>query len=157
SLYKRLGKLQDAQVEAALGAADELSTSQERRFNKLRNETVDLVKSLRLNNNRIEALVDQMYGINRRLLSLEGKILRLAEAHGVARLDFLKQYFGNELDPNWLRRVGRLTGSGWKEFAIEERDKVKTLRDEVQTLAQETRQSISDFRRIVGTVQKGER
>ena len=74
ALYKRLGKLQDAQVEAALGA-DELSTSQERRFNKLRNETVDLVKSLRLNNNRIEALVDQMYGINRRLLSLEGKLL----------------------------------------------------------------------------------
>lgn len=156
ALYKRLGKLQDAQVEAALGA-DELSTSQERRFHKLRNETVDLVKSLRLNNNRIEALVDQMYGINRRLLSLEGKLLRLAESRGVDRVDFLKQYFGNELDPNWLRRVGRLTGSGWKEFAHDEKDKVRELRDEIQTLAQETRQSIFDFRRIVQTVQKGER
>jgi RNA polymerase primary sigma factor len=156
ALYKRLGKLQDAQVEAALGA-DELSTSQERRFNKLRNETVDLVKGLRLNNNRIEALVDQMYGINRRLLSLEGKLLRLAEARGVDRIDFLKQYFGNELDPNWLRRVGRLTGSGWKDFAHDEKDKVRELRDEIQSLAQETRQSIADFRRIVQTVQKGER
>src|SRR5262245_6172549 len=156
ALYKRLGKLQDAQVEAALGA-EELSTSQERRFQKLRNETVDLVKSLRLNNNRIEALVDQMYGINRRLLSLEGKLLRLAEARGVDRIDFLRQYFGNELDPNWLRRVGRLTGTGWKEFAHDEKDKVRELRDEIQTLAQETRQSISDFRRIVQTVQKGER
>jgi len=156
ALYKRLGKLQDAQVEAALGA-DELSTSQERRFNKLRNETVDLVKSLRLNNNRVEALVDQMYGINRRLLSLEGKILRLAEARGVDRMDFLKQYLGNELDPNWLRRVGRLTGMGWKDFAHDEKDKVRDLRDEIQTLAQETRQSIADFRRIVQTVQKGER
>jgi RNA polymerase primary sigma factor len=156
ALYKRLGKLQDAQVEAALGA-EELSTSQERRFQKLRNETVDLVKSLRLNNNRIEALVDQMYGINRRLLSLEGRLLRLAEAQGVDRVDFLKQYFGNELDPNWVRRVGRLTGTGWKDFAHEERDRIKTLRDEIQTLAQETRQSISDFRRIVQTVQKGER
>jgi RNA polymerase primary sigma factor len=155
-LYKKLGKLQDAQVEAALGA-DELSTSQERRFNKLRNETVDLVKGLRLNNNRIEALVDQMYGINRRLVSLEGRLLRLAEAHGVDRSDFLKQYFGNELDPNWVRRVGRLTGTGWKDFAHDERDKVKALRDDVQSLAQETRQSISDFRRIVHTVQKGER
>ena len=115
ALYKRLGRLQDAQVEAALGA-DELSTSQERRFKKLRNETVDLVKKLRLNNNRIEALVDQMYGINRRLSSLEGKLLRLAEAHGVERADFLKQYFGNELDPNWVRRVGRLTGHGLEEF-----------------------------------------
>jgi RNA polymerase primary sigma factor len=156
ALYKRLGRLQDAQVEAALGA-DELSTSQERRFNKLRNETVDLVKGLRLNNNRIEALVDQMYGINRRLLSLEGKLLRLAEAHGVDRVDFLKQYIGNELDPNWLRRVGRLIGVGWRDFAQNERDKIRDLRDEIQSLAQETRQSITDFRRIVQTVQKGER
>ena len=156
-LYKKLGKLQDAQVEAALGSADELSTSQERRFNKLRSETVDLVKSLRLNNNSIEALIDQMYGINRRLISLEGRLLRLAEANGVDRVDFLKEYFGNELDPNWLRRVGRLSRTGWKEFAAEERDRVRELREEVQLVAQETRQSISDFRRIVGTVQKGER
>jgi RNA polymerase primary sigma factor len=156
TLYKKLGKLQDAQVEAALGA-EEFSTGQERRFVKLRNETVELVKGLRLNNNRIEALVDQMYGINRRLLSLEGRLLRLAEAHGVDRTDFLKQYFTNELDPNWVRRVGRLTGTGWKDFAHEERDKIKDLRDTIQALAQETRQSISDFRRIVQTVQKGER
>ena len=156
NLYKKLGKLQDASVEAAL-SADELSTGQERRFKKLRSETVDLVKSLKLNNNRIEALVDQMYGINRRLVSLEGRLLRLAEAHGVERLDFLKQHFGNELDPNWARRVGRLSGPGWKDFVQEERDRVKQYRDEIQTLAQEMRQSITDFRRIVHTVQKGER
>ncbi len=155
-LYKKLGKLQDASVEAAL-ASDELSTGQERRFKKLRNETMDLVKSLKLNNNRIEALVDQMYGINRRLVGLEGKLLRLAESHGVERAEFLKQYFGNELDPNWARRVGRLTGLGWHDFVTDERDKIKTLRDEIQQLAQETRQSVSEFRRNVQTVQKGER
>jgi RNA polymerase primary sigma factor len=155
-LYKKLGKLQDASVEAAL-ASDELSTGQERRFKKLRNETMDLVKSLKLNNNRIEALVDQMYGINRRLVGLEGKLLRLAESHGVDRSDFLKQYFGNELDPNWARRVGRLSGLGWHEFVTDERDKIKALRDEIQQLAQETRQSVSEFRRNVQTVQKGER
>jgi len=156
SLYKKLGRLQDASVEAALGA-DELSTSQERRFKKLRNETMDLVKSLKLNNNRIEALVDQMYGINRRLVSLEGRLLRLAEAHGVDRADFLKEHFGNELDPNWARRVGRLTRSGWKDFVADERDKVKAHRDEIQSLAQEMRTSIVEYRRIVQTVQKGER
>ncbi|MBI3678220.1 MAG: RNA polymerase sigma factor RpoD [Proteobacteria bacterium] len=156
SLYKKLGKLQDASVEAALGA-DELSTSQERRFKKLRNETVDLVKSLKLNNNRIEALVDQMYGINRRLVSLEGRLLRLAEAHGVDRGDFLKEHFGNELDPNWARRVGRLSRVGWKDFVADERDKVNAIRDEIQTLAQEMRTSIVEYRRIVHTVQKGER
>ena len=156
NLYKKLGRLQDASVEAALGA-DELSTGQERRFKKLRNDTVDLVKSLKLNNNRIESLVDQMYGINRRLVSLEGRLLRLAEAHGVAREDFLKEHFHNELDPNWARRVGRLSRTGWKDFVSDERDKIHNLRDEIQTLAQEMRQSISDYRRIVQTVQKGER
>jgi len=156
ALYKKLGRLQDASVEAAL-ASDELSTGQERRFKKLRNETMDLVKGLKLNNNRIEALVDQMYGINRRLVSLEGRLLRLAEAHGVAREDFLKEHFGNELDPHWSRRVGRLSRMGWKEFVAEERDKINTHRDEIQALAQETRQSITEFRRNVQTVQKGER
>jgi RNA polymerase primary sigma factor len=156
SLYKRLGRLQDASVEAAL-ASDELSSGQERRYKKLRAETVELVKSLKLNNNRIEALVDQMYGINRRLVSIEGRLLRLAEAHGVDRVDFLKQHFGNELDPNWARRVGRLSGLGWHDFVHEERERIRQYRDETQTLAQEMRQSISDFRRIVHTVQKGER
>ena len=157
NLYKKLGKLQDASVEAALGSAEDLSTSQERRFKKLRNDTVDLVKGLKLNNNRIEALVDQMYGINRRLVSLEGRLLRLAEAHGVDRADFLKEHFGNELDPQWARRVGRLTRHGWKDFVQDERDRIAALRDEIQSLAQETRQSIVEYRRIVHTVQKGER
>ena len=156
NLYKKLGKLQDASVEAAL-ASDELSTGQERRFKKLRNETMDLVKSLKLNNNRIEALVDQMYGINKRLVGLEGKLLRLAESHGVERAEFLKQYFGNELDPNWARRVGRLSGIGWRDFVTDERDKIKVLRDDIQAMASETRQSVSEFRRNVQTVQKGER
>ncbi|MEY4708819.1 MAG: hypothetical protein RJB58_2542 [Pseudomonadota bacterium] len=156
NLYKKLGKLQDASVEAAL-ASDELSTGQERRFKKLRNETMDLVKSLKLNNNRIEALVDQMYGINKRLVGLEGKLLRLAESHGVERSEFLKQYFGNELDPNWTRRVGRLSGLGWHDFVTDERDKIKALRDDIQAMASETRQSVSEFRGNVQTVQKGER
>ena len=156
NLYKKLGKLQDASVEAAL-ASDELSTGQERRFKKLRNETMDLVKSLKLNNNRIEALVDQMYGINKRLVGLEGKLLRLAESHGVERAEFLKQYFGNELDPNWARRVGRLSGLGWHDFVTDERDKIKVLRDDIQAMASETRQSVAEFRRNVQTVQKGER
>jgi len=154
--YKKLGKLQDAEVEAHM-SSEELSSSQDRRFKKLKNETVDLVKSLRLNNARIEALVEQMYSINKRLVMLESRLLRLAEAHGVAREDFLKEYDGEELDPNWIRRVGRLTRRGWKEFAQDERDKARDLRTEIQTLAQEMRQPITEFKRIVRTVQKGER
>jgi RNA polymerase primary sigma factor len=83
--------------------------------------------------------------------------LRLAESHGVPREEFLKQYFGNELDPNWLRRVSRLKGKGWTDFCKDERDQVKELRQEIQTLASETGLDISEYRRIVATVQKGER
>jgi len=98
-----------------------------------------------------------MYSINKRLVMLESRLLRLAEAHGVAREDFLKEYEGEELDPNWSRRVGRLTRRGWKEFAADEREKVRDLRTEIQTLAQEMRQPITEFKRIVRTAQKGER
>jgi RNA polymerase primary sigma factor len=110
-----------------------------------------------LNNNRIEALVEQMYSINKRMIMIESRLLRLAESHGVAREDFLKEYEGEELDPNWIRRVGRLTRRGWKEFASDERDRARDLRTEIQTLAQEMRQPITEFKRIVRTVQKGER
>ena len=87
----------------------------------------------------------------------EGRMLRLAESHGIPREEFLKQYFGNELDPNWLRRVSRLKGKGWAGFTKDERDQVKDLRQEIQTLASETGLDIAEYRRIVSGVQKGER
>jgi len=154
--YKKLGRLQDAQVEAQL-AKDDLSSGQERRFKKFRQEVVDLVKGVRFNNNRIEQLVGKMYEINRGLVSLEGKLLRLAESHGVPRSAFLKEYYGNEMDPEWARRVGRLAGPGWKDFALDEKDRIKEVRGEIQALAVQMRQPVSEFRTLVLTVQKGER
>ncbi|MEQ8747802.1 RNA polymerase sigma factor RpoD [Pyruvatibacter sp.] len=154
--YKKLRRLQDQLVEARLANSD-LSTAQIKRLGKLTAEIVEQVKSLQLNNARIESLVEQLYAINKRLVSLEGQLMRLAESHGVPRGEFLKQYFENELDPNWSRRVGRLKGKGWKDFVGEERDSVKDIRTEIQGLAQETGVEITEFRRIVNTVQKGER
>jgi RNA polymerase primary sigma factor len=154
--YKKLRRLQDQLVEARLNS-DDLSTSQQKRLKKLTADIVEQVKNLQLNNARIEALVEQLYAINKRLVSLEGGLMRLAESHGVPRAEFLKQYFENELDPNWARRVGRLKGKGWKDFVGEERDSVKDIRTEIQGLAQETGVEITEFRRIVNTVQKGER
>ncbi|MEQ9143714.1 MAG: RNA polymerase sigma factor RpoD [Parvibaculaceae bacterium] len=154
--YKKLRRLQDQRHELAL-QNDELSTSQERRHKKLKEDVIEEVKSLALNNNRIDSLVDQLYSINKRLMGLEGRLMRAADSHGVSREDFLQQYYNNELDPNWTRRVGRLKGKGWADFVKKEKDLIKEIRDQIQELAAETGLDISEYRRIVHTVQKGER
>ncbi|GGA96802.1 RNA polymerase sigma factor RpoD [Brucella endophytica] len=155
--YKKLRKLQDQQVEGRLAATGELSTSQERRYKELKDQLITAVKSLSLNQNRIESLVEQLYDINKRLVQNEGKLLRLAESYGVRREEFLREYQGSELDPNWVERIGVLPSRGWKEFAKNEVRAIQNLRAEIQNLAQETAISIGEFRRIVNQVQKGER
>ena len=154
--YKKLRKLQDQVVERAL-KNDQLSSGQEKRYKALKDEIVVEVKSLSLNNNRIESLVETLYDINKKLLGYEGRLLRLAESYGVKREDFLDEYQGAELDPNWLRRVGRLKKKGWADFIRDERGMVKELRSEIHNLAAETGLQTTEFRRIVHIVQKGER
>ena len=154
--YKKLRKLQDQLVERAL-RNDVLSSGQEKRYKALKDEIVAEIKSLSLNANRIESLVETLYDINRKLLGYEGRMLRLAESYGVKRDDFIGEYQSNELDPNWLRRVGRLKKRGWADFVHDERGLIKEVRQEIQNLAAETGLQISEFRRIVHIVQKGER
>ena len=152
-IYKSLRKLQDQEVAEATA----LSTSQERRYKKLREELITLVKSLSLNAARIEALVEQLYDINKKLISLEGKLMRMAETYRIPREEFLKEYHGEELDGGWTKRVGRLKKFGWMRFIAEEKDTVHALRNEIHTLAADTGLQISELRRIVAMVQKGER
>jgi len=154
--YKRLRKLQEQDIELRL-KSDSLSPSQERKYKKLKDEIITAVKSLRLNQARIDSLVDQLYEINKRLVGLEGRMMRLAESHGVARDDFLKNYFGSELDPRWLNRVSKLSAKGWKNLVAKDKEKVKDLRGSIHTLAAETGLEIGEFRKIVHSVQKGER
>jgi RNA polymerase primary sigma factor len=154
--YKKLRKLQDQEVERAL-RNDTLSSGQEKRYKVLKDEIVAEIKSLSLNANRIESLVETLYDINKKLLGYEGRLLRLAESYGVKREDFLDEYQTNELDPNWLRRVGRLKKRGWADFVRDERGLIKEIRTEIHNLAAETGLQISEFRRIVHIVQKGER
>ncbi|MEZ5809870.1 MAG: RNA polymerase sigma factor RpoD [Rhizobiaceae bacterium] len=157
STYKKLRKLQDQQVENRLGDGEKLSTSQQRRYKQLKEELITSVKSLSLNNARIEALVEQLYDINKRLVRNEGRLLRLAESYGVARTEFLENYQGSELDPDWTKRVAGLSGKGWKDFAKGEKANIQELRTEIQSLASETGIAITEFRKIVNQVQKGER
>jgi RNA polymerase primary sigma factor len=154
--YKRLRRLQDQDIENRL-KNQSLSPAQERKYKKLKEEIIAEVKSLRLNQARIDSLVDQLYEINRRLLGYEGRMMRLAESHGVAREDFLKNYFGSELDPRWLNRVSKLSAKGWKNLVARDKDRVKDLRTHIQELAGETGLEIQEFRKIVHMVQKGER
>ncbi|MEQ8402698.1 MAG: RNA polymerase sigma factor RpoD [Roseitalea porphyridii] len=157
SIYAKLRKLQDQQVENALADGEMLTSSQKRRYKQLQDELIEQVKLLSLNNQRIDALVEQLYAINKRLMQNEGKLLRLAESYGVGREEFLKQYQGTELDPNWLEGVGKLGSPAWSEFSAKERARVADIRAEIQELATETGISIPEFRRIVNRVQKGER
>ena len=154
--YKRLRRLQDQDIQFQL-KRQSLSPAQERNYKKLQNEIMGEVKSLRLNQARIDALVEQLYDINKRLVGYEGNMLRLAESHGVIREDFLKNYVGSELDPLWLNRVSRLSAKGWKNFVAEDKDRIKELRANIHTLASETGLEIGEFRKILHMVQKGER
>ena len=155
--YVKLRKLQDQQVEARLAATGTLTNAQERRYKELKEGLISAVKSLSLNQNRIDLLVEQLYDINKRLVENEGKLLRMAVNRGVKRDDFLQHYHGAELDPNWMKSIGNLSGKGWKEFASRDGDDIRGLRSEIQSLATETGISIAEFRRIVHMVKKGER
>jgi len=156
SEYKRLRRLQDQDIALRL-KSDALTPAQERKYKKLKEEIITEVKSLRLNQARIDSLVEQLYDINKRLVGYEGRLMRLAESHGVTREDFLRQYQGSELDPRWLNRVSKLSAKGWKALVAKDKEKIKEHRTQIHTLAGETGLEIGEFRKIVHMVQKGER
>jgi RNA polymerase primary sigma factor len=153
--FKRLRRLQDQDIHNKLHN-ESLSPAQERKYKKLKKEIITEVKSLRLNQARIDALVEQLYDINKRLVGHEGRLMRLAESHGVSREDFLRNYQGSELDPHWLNRVSKVSARGWKSFVARDKDRIKELRGNIHALATETGLEIGEFRKIVHMVQKGE-
>ena len=154
--YKRLHRLQDQRINA-LQKGEPLPRVTERRYEKLKAEIIENVKRIRLNNTRIEYLVEQLYEINRRLVADEGRLLRLAESGGVKRSEFLQQYFGNELAADWLERLQTLPGRGWERFIEKHGAEIAKLRSNIAHVAAEAKLPISEFRRIVQTVQRGER
>ncbi len=155
-IYGKMRTLQDSHTETQL-AAEELNAKEVKKLKALRSEVILIVKSLALNNSRIESLIEQLYDINKSLMRTEGRLMRLAESYGVKRDEFLKAYYGSELDPDWANKVADLSGSGWSEFVRRELDVIEELRGEIQTLAAESGVDISEYRRIVHKVKKGER
>jgi RNA polymerase primary sigma factor len=154
--YQHLRRLQDQDIQFKLKSTT-LSPAQECKYKKLKEEIIAEVKSLRLNQARIDSLIEQLYDINKRLVGFEGRMMRLAESHGVSREDFLKNYIGSELDPRWLDRVSKLSARGWKNLVARDKDCIKDLRSQIHSLAEETGLEIQEYRKIVQMVQKGER
>ena len=155
SLYKKFSRLQNSRMDA-MSIGSDFSNSDERKYQKLREELTAEVESVQFHASKIEFLVDQLYAYNRRLTALGGQMLRLAERHRVPRKDFLDRYMGHELDENWLESVG-VIDKKWTAFATVEAEPVERIRAEVSEIAQATGMSLSEFRRIVNTVQKAER
>jgi RNA polymerase primary sigma factor len=154
--YKKFQRLQITRMEAMQGVG-EFKDSQEKRYVKLRQELIELMEDVHLNNDRIEALVDQLYGLNQRLVRLEGKLMRLATTSRIRREDFLENYRGFELDPDWIKRCKKMPTKNWQRFAEKYKDDVKDIREEVSGVSGAVGLPIGEFRRIVGIVQKGER
>ena len=154
--YKKLRKLQDKRNEFKKQKKD-LTSRQLDTYNEYSSELKDLMKKLSLNPNRIEALPDHLYDINKRLVDLEISLWKLANSSGIDRKDFLKEYHGNELDPTWINRVVRLKRDGWQNFVKENRKNIKSIFADIHDLSDETGLEIEEFRKIVLKVQKGER
>jgi RNA polymerase primary sigma factor len=155
--YGKMRKMQDRHAEDRIAGNAPATAADLKKLEGLRSEVITDVKSLSLNQSRIESLVEQLYDINKRLVRLEGRLLRLAESYGVKRENFLEAYYGSELEQNWIETVATLSGKGWAEFAKREADTANELRGDIQTLATETGLDIAEYRRIVHKVQKGER
>jgi len=155
-IHKRLRRLQDQRINA-LQKGETLPRATERRYEKLKAAIIEDVKRVRLNNTRIEDLVEQLYEVNRRLVADEGRLLRLAESAGIKRAEFLQHYLGDELGANWLDRVGTVSGRGWVKLAEKHAAEVAKLRAAVAQVAAEAKLPIAEFRRVVQTVQRGER
>jgi len=155
--YTRLAEMQDDRMEAALTSEATFSLDQEVEYQRLRTEIVTLVNSMHLHNNRIEALVDQLYGINRKIMSLDSAMVKLSDKARVNRREFIDEYKGHELDPDWMERVSALTTRGWDVLTGDSRPQVEEVRGEMAEIGQYIGVDISEFRRVVQQVQKGEK
>ncbi|WP_448190005.1 RNA polymerase sigma factor RpoD [Azospirillum sp. sgz301742] len=154
--YDKLHKVHEQRL-TAMQRGEDVTKQSDKKYEKLKAEMVELMNTVRLNNQRIEQLVEQLYGLNRKLTGYEGKLLRMATECRVKREDFLNQYFGHELDPNWLERIRGLNPKTWGKYAEKYGAEITKTREAVGGIADESRVPINEFRRIVSTVQKGEK
>ncbi len=155
--YVKLSEMQDSRISATLNEDGTFSDKAEKKYQKLRAEIVELVNELHLHNNRIEALIDQLYGINRRIMQIDSAMVKLADQARINRREFVEAYRGRELDPTWLEEMAGKSGRGWQMLIERSTDKIEDLRAEMAQVGTYVGLDIPEFRRIVQQVQKGEK
>ena len=154
-IHKTLQKTQEKRLDFIL-AGKPVPKVIENAYQKMKTELIGYINNVRLNNGRIEQLIDQLYGLNQAMINAEGKMLRVAERCKISRVDFLKTYYGKENNPAWMGTIAAKSAN-WKKFSVVMASHVKPLRDQVSSISEKTGLPIAEFRRIVGIVQKGER
>ena len=155
--YEALAEMQETRMSATLNVKNKFSEKAEDKYQSLRLKIVDLVNSLHLHSNRIEALIDQLYGINRRIMSIDSQMVKLADQARINRREFIEAYRDRELDPTWLKDISSKTGKGWSALMERSKPKIEELRGEMAQVGQYIGLDISEFRRLVSQVQKGEK
>ena len=154
--YAKLNRAQE-KLLGVVQAGGSVTSSAGKRIDKLRHELVDLMEGIHINNNRLDYLMENMYDFNRKLIANEGQLLRMAVKAKVKRTEFLNEYYSHELDPNWVEHVSTLKGKGWSDFVKNNKDAILETRHELSEISNEVSLPIGEFRRVVTTVQKGER
>ena len=150
--YQKLKKVQDQRL-AAVRAAKPVAASTEKKFEKIKQELIAKMEEVQLNPARIEMLVDQLNDYNGRLITFEGKMLRLALSSRIKREDFLDVFKTSESDPRWLDKV---SGKGWDDFKEKHAAEIKSIQASISALADEIGMPIFEYRRVCSMVKKGE-
>lgn len=154
--YKKMQKVQNERMDL-LQRGRKADPALDKKYETHKREMIGLMNEVRLHNARIDQLIDRLYRMNREMVSLEGRLLRLAVDSGVKREEFLEHYYGHEVNPRWISNLRKLKGKGWTKFADKHEDEIQIIREQISSISEESMLPVSEFRRIVGTVQKGER
>ena len=152
--FKEISTLSDRRI-ARLRKGEPLVIRSENRLIDLRIILIEQMEKIYLNHNRQEELIDQMYGLNRQITSIEGKLLRLAEGSGIKRKDFIKSWVGNEINHNWVLKPGN--SKSWDKFTDNHNDEIVSICDQVFDFVNNISLPIQEFKKLIQIVQRGER
>jgi RNA polymerase primary sigma factor len=152
--YNKLIKYQKEKLECVLNSKN-FSTAKEKGYEKIVNDILENIKSLQLSPSVLEELVQKHYTENKKIISLEGNLLRLAMDYKISRNEFIKFYIGNEINPNLKKFLD--TNTIWKNFFTKNKDEFKNIRERLIETSHKLGMSVTDFKKLVSRVQKGEK